>query len=84
MDLFGIFGSVVLVKAVDFDLRAFCFRWVQVFGTTFGEERYLRGISGRLRSRQKKGGRGREACSTLYLGGLELGGASDRGTKISG
>jgi hypothetical protein len=49
------FGSVVLVKAVDFDLRAFCFRWVQVFGTTFGEERYCEAFLGDYDQGKKRG-----------------------------
>lgn len=51
------FGSVVLVKAVDFDLRAFCFRWVQVFGTIFGEERYCEAFLGDYDQGKKRGGR---------------------------
>ncbi|PTB35709.1 uncharacterized protein TrAFT101_010558 [Trichoderma asperellum] len=67
MDLFGILVRSFLVKAVDFDLRAFCFRWVKVFGTIFGEERYCEAFLGDY-DQGKRGEREKEACSTLYLG----------------
>ncbi|KAL9469274.1 hypothetical protein ACSS6W_010968 [Trichoderma asperelloides] len=68
MDLFGILVRSFLVKAVDFDLRAFCFRWVKVFGTIFGEERYCEAFLGDYDQGKKGGEREKEACSTLYLG----------------
>lgn len=72
-----------LVKAVDFDLRAFCFRWVKVFGTIFGEERYCEAFLGDY-EQVKKGGKEERRLALPYTWGSGIGMTLDRGTKISG
>lgn len=84
MDLFGILVRSFLVKAVDFDLRAFCFRWVKVFGTILGEERYCEAFLGDY-DQGKKGGKRKGRLALPYTwGSLEFGMILDRGMKISG
>lgn len=85
MDLFGILIRSFLVKAVDFDLHAFCFRWVKVFGTIFGEEWYCEAFLGDY-DQGKKGWGGKRKGGLFYLvpGRSGIGMRLDRGTKISG
>lgn len=70
MDLFGILVQSFLVKAVDFDLRAFCFRWVQVFGTIFGEERYCEAFLGDYDQGKKREGEEERRLALPYTWGI--------------